>query len=187
MHSKDEPTKPLQGAAALMQWLGEHAPHVQQKARSFPGDYAFHSYMCELAGIDPNRFFDSHSEACMAYLEAFKKVYTKIVEANSDGLSDALSEQAKHLKGEDCNAAMIARDGPANEYRARAFRDGKWLPWHSITRQVYENRQRWPRDGYEVQAAPFVDDTAPSSIKPPIAGLTFLGPVTHQLGSAGKE
>jgi hypothetical protein len=36
--------------------------------------------------------------------------------------------------------------------QGRAFRYGKWLPWHTISAEVYENRKRWPRDGYEVRA-----------------------------------
>jgi hypothetical protein len=38
-------------------------------------------------------------------------------------------------------------------YEGRAFCDGEWLPWHPISAEVYENRQKWPRDGYEVRAA----------------------------------
>lgn len=35
--------------------------------------------------------------------------------------------------------------------QGRAYRDGKWLPWHTISATVYQNRLRWPRDGYQVR------------------------------------
>jgi len=36
-------------------------------------------------------------------------------------------------------------------FEARAFREGKWMPWHSISATVYENRKQWPREGYEIR------------------------------------
>lgn len=35
--------------------------------------------------------------------------------------------------------------------QGRAFRGGKWLPWHTIAAAVYENRKRCPRTGYQVR------------------------------------
>lgn len=37
--------------------------------------------------------------------------------------------------------------------QGRAYRDGLWLPWHTISAAVYENRKRQPRSGYEVRRA----------------------------------
>jgi hypothetical protein len=36
-------------------------------------------------------------------------------------------------------------------YQGCAFLGGEWLPWHPISAEVYENRQKWPREGYEVR------------------------------------
>jgi len=47
-------------------------------------------------------------------------------------------------------------------YEGRAFRDGQWLPWHSISATVFENRRNFPRDGYQVRyriAAPSAQAT----------------------------
>jgi hypothetical protein len=35
--------------------------------------------------------------------------------------------------------------------QGRAYRDGRWLPWHVISATVYENRKKCPRDGYQVR------------------------------------
>lgn len=36
-------------------------------------------------------------------------------------------------------------------FEARAFMDGKWHKWHSICATVYENRKKFPRNGYEIR------------------------------------
>ena len=50
-------------------------------------------------------------------------------------------------------AAGMSAEGGEAKYEGRAFCDGAWLPWHPISVEVYENRQKWPRDGYEVRAS----------------------------------
>ena len=35
--------------------------------------------------------------------------------------------------------------------QGRAYRGGRWLPWHTISATVFENRKRHPRNGYEVR------------------------------------
>jgi hypothetical protein len=42
-------------------------------------------------------------------------------------------------------------------YEGRAFVAGAWQAWHPISAEVYENRKKWPRDGYEVRVAAGVD------------------------------
>lgn len=32
-----------------------------------------------------------------------------------------------------------------------ALHEGHWLPWHTISALVYENRIRWPRANYKVR------------------------------------
>jgi len=56
-------------------------------------------------------------------------------------------------------SALSGVTGPVCQ--GRAFRAGKWLPWERISATVYENRKRWPRDGYEVRIATGHDWVAP--------------------------
>ena len=56
---------------------------------------------------------------------------------------DCLGRRVEHL----CHPPTIVD----LVFEARAFRDGKWHPWHSISATVYENRKKHPRHGYEIR------------------------------------
>jgi hypothetical protein len=56
----------------------------------------------------------------------------------------------------------VAAPSDGTQYEGSAFVDGAWQPWHDITREVYENRQKWPREGYRVRVCPYAEVAAPS-------------------------
>lgn len=59
-------------------------------------------------------------------------------------MSPELTQKLAELQ--DCR-----RPGARMVCQGRAFREGKWLPWNTISATVYENRRDYPRNGYEVR------------------------------------
>ena len=82
------------GAAALMEWLGEHMPSAQKVARGFYSLSAFYDYMQDLTGIPATRHFDSHDHACAAYLDALKNGGDKPAKSIGAILREKLAAQA---------------------------------------------------------------------------------------------
>jgi hypothetical protein len=65
------------GAAELIQWLGENYPHILKLARSFSSSTDFHQYMRGVSGVT-TEYFDSHGHACLAYLDAMRRMYAPV-------------------------------------------------------------------------------------------------------------
>jgi hypothetical protein len=65
------------GAAELMQWLGENWPHILKSARSYSSPTDFHQYMRGVSGVT-TEYFDSHGHACLAYLDAMRRMYAPV-------------------------------------------------------------------------------------------------------------
>lgn len=94
----------------------------------------------------------AHAEACLAACDGWTvETLGHNVESafggelDADECDDVAREALKRFAAQPAGADLVCQ--------GRAYRDGQWLPWHTISATVYENRMRWPRDGYQVRIA----------------------------------
>ncbi len=58
---------------------------------------------------------------------------------------DCMGRKVEYLNAQPVGAGMVCQ--------GRAFREGQWLPWDTISATVYENRKLWPRAEYQIRIA----------------------------------
>lgn len=122
MESNTSGTPELHGAAALMQWLGEHKPEVQRTARALSSLTFFYAYMGELSGARFSHSPNSHDEYCEVYLAAFKAKYAKAPEPAPDAASIPFERPRTQREAEWMLRQAMAKDvaeAAAREAEAR--------------------------------------------------------------------
>lgn len=200
------------GAATLMQWLGENMPHMQQSARSFSSLSDFHLYMRTVSGVS-TEYFDSHGHACLAYLEAMKGRYgtrgvpvetkpaatlgdqlRKVLERDKPSPTPTLykleNEAEKKEEPQHNGAELIRRWAEKERARMQKERDEMLMPVGPndamIARDCTEAACLYAEQRQEAERVRATLSATKSTAKPALAALSRISSMSHMLGNGIK-